>query len=56
METNKEVVGYYVCWGCHQQFVLYAGQRRRYCEDCVLVRQKEKAGTRPNKQNEVKVA
>ncbi len=55
METiGKKVVGFYICWGCHQQFQFYEGQRRRYCPDCALERMKEMAGTRRGKSDDHK--
>ena len=49
---DRPIVGFYICWGCHQQFTLYLGQKRHYCPACVLTVQKEKAGNRPNKRKD----
>ena len=51
--TNRRV-GEYLCHGCHQEFPLYEGQRRKYCPECLPKQASEagKRGGRPSKNNE----
>jgi len=51
METTKRRIGSYICWGCHNEFPLYEGQRRKYCPECIPKQAREagKQGGRGNK-------